>query len=90
VRFYHEHGRCKNIRGRQLADYCRGGRCRRCGVLSLYETITGDIMKIGDIIAGMFILILVYLVVINYKGANQLLATASGATIGLTKTLQGR
>ena len=47
-------------------------------------------MKIGDIVASMFILILIYLLVINYKGANALLSTAAGATIGLTKTLQGR
>jgi hypothetical protein len=47
-------------------------------------------MKIGDIIAGMFILIALYLVVVNYKGANTLLGTAAGATIGITKSLQGR
>lgn len=47
-------------------------------------------MRIGDIIAAMFILILVYLLVINWKGANALLATSGGTVIGLTKTLQGR
>lgn len=47
-------------------------------------------MRGGDIIASMFILILVYLVVINWKGANALLSTSSSAVIGLTKTLQGR
>lgn len=47
-------------------------------------------MRIGDVIAGMFVLIAIYLVVVNYKGANQLLSTAAGATIGITKSLQGR
>ena len=47
-------------------------------------------MRGGDIIASMFILILVYLVVVNWKGANALLSTSSSAVIGLTKTLQGR
>lgn len=47
-------------------------------------------MRFGDIIASMFILILVYLLVINWKGANALLSTGSGAVINLTKTLQGR
>ena len=47
-------------------------------------------MRLGDIIASMFILILVYLVVVNWKGANAILSTSSGAVIGLTKTLQGR
>jgi hypothetical protein len=47
-------------------------------------------MRIGDIIAAMFALILVYLLVINWKGANALLSTASGGVVSLTKTLQGR
>lgn len=47
-------------------------------------------MRFGDIIAAMFALILVYLLVVNWKGANALLTTGSGAVIGLTKTLQGR
>lgn len=47
-------------------------------------------MRGGDIIASMFILILVYLVVANWKGANAILSTSSSAVIGLTKTLQGR
>lgn len=47
-------------------------------------------MRLGDVVASMFILILVYLVVANWKGANALLSTGSGALIGLTKTLQGR
>lgn len=47
-------------------------------------------MRLGDIIAGMFILILIYLLVVNWKGANALLSTGSGAVIGLTRTLQGR
>ncbi len=47
-------------------------------------------MRTGDIIGAMFALILVYLVVANWKGANALISTGSGAVIGLTKTLQGR
>lgn len=47
-------------------------------------------MRLGDIVAAMFILILIYLLVVNWKGANALLSTGSGAVIGLTKTLQGR
>lgn len=47
-------------------------------------------MRFGDIIGAMFLLILVYLLVVNWKGANALLSTGSSAVIGLTKTLQGR
>lgn len=47
-------------------------------------------IKFQDITFGMFILILAYLVFTNWKGVNQLLSTAAGSTIGLTRTLQGR
>ena len=47
-------------------------------------------MRIGDIVAAMFALILVYLLVVNWKGANALLSTATGGVTALTKTLQGR
>lgn len=47
-------------------------------------------MRFQDIVGAMFILILVYLVVVNWKGANAILTTGSSAVIGLTKTLQGR
>lgn len=47
-------------------------------------------MRLQDVIAGMFMLILVYLVVANWKGANTILQTSSSAVIGLTRTLQGR
>ena len=47
-------------------------------------------MRMGDVIFSMFILILVYLLVANWKGANALLSTASTGTTGLVKTLQGR
>ncbi len=47
-------------------------------------------MRGQDVIGSMFILILVYLVVVNWKGANAILSTSSSALIGLTKTLQGR
>lgn len=47
-------------------------------------------MRLQDVVAGMFMLILVYLVVANWRGANQLLRTGSSALIGMTRTLQGR
>lgn len=47
-------------------------------------------MRFQDIVAGMFILILAYLVLANWNGANQLLSTSAGSVIGLTRTLQGR
>ena len=47
-------------------------------------------MKLGDIVAAGAGLILVYLLVVNWKGANAILSTASSGVIGLTKTLQGR
>jgi hypothetical protein len=47
-------------------------------------------MRAQDVVYFMFVLILVYLLVINWKGANQLLTTAAQGTIGLTKSLQGR
>lgn len=47
-------------------------------------------MRAQDVVGAMFILILVYLVVVNWKGANAILSTSSSAVIGLTKTLQGR
>lgn len=45
---------------------------------------------IGDWFAGMLMLIALYLIVANWRGANQLLATASSSTTGLVKVLQGR
>ena len=47
-------------------------------------------MRIQDTIAGIGFLILVYLLVRNWKGASALLVSSSQAVIGLTKTLQGR
>ena len=47
-------------------------------------------MRTGDIIAGMVMLITIYLIVANWQGANALLRTAFGGTAALTKTLQGR
>ena len=47
-------------------------------------------MKGQDFIYLMFLLILGYLLLANWKGATSLLSTTAGATIGLTKTLQGR
>ncbi len=47
-------------------------------------------MRGGDIVAGIFGLILVYLLVANWKGASALLTTAASGTIGTIKTLQAR
>lgn len=47
-------------------------------------------MRLQDTIAGIGMLILVYLVLRNWKGANALLATGAGATGGIIRTLQGR
>ena len=46
--------------------------------------------SIGDIIWGMGILILAYLVFTNWRGANALLTSTFQGTAGLAKTLQGR
>lgn len=47
-------------------------------------------LKLGDLIWGAGILILVYLVVTNWKGSNTLLGTAFGGLNTTFKTLQGR
>lgn len=47
-------------------------------------------MRLGDILWGMGILILVYLLLTNWEGANQLIATIIGGTSTIAKTLQGR
>lgn len=47
-------------------------------------------MRIQDTIAGIGLLILVYLLLVNWKGANALLATSYSASAGLIRTLQGR
>ena len=47
-------------------------------------------MKGQDIIASIGFLILVYLVLINWKGANALLSTSARASAGIIRTLQGR
>lgn len=47
-------------------------------------------MKPQDVISSMFILILIYLVVVNWKGANALITSGARGTIGLVKALQGR
>jgi hypothetical protein len=47
-------------------------------------------MKGGDIVVSIFTLILVYLLVVNWKGANALLGTSAVAASGLIRTLQGR
>lgn len=47
-------------------------------------------MRAQDIIAGVGLLILVYLVLTNWRGANALLATSASASAGVIRTLQGR
>lgn len=47
-------------------------------------------MKALDIITAMFLLILVYLLVINWQGANAVITSSARGVIGLTKALQGR
>ena len=44
----------------------------------------------SGIFAGLFWLILAYLVLSNWSGANSLLGTGSKAGIGTVKALQGR
>ncbi len=47
-------------------------------------------MRTGDIIAGFVLLIAVYLLFTNWRGANALLSTVFGGTEALTRALQGR
>ena len=47
-------------------------------------------MRVQDVVASMFILILIYLLVRNWRGASALLTSGGGAVIKLTQTLQGR
>lgn len=47
-------------------------------------------MRFQDVIFAMFVLILVYLLVVNWRGATAVLTSGFSGTIGLTKTLQGR
>lgn len=47
-------------------------------------------MKFGDVLTGIFILIMIYLVIVNWRGANALLIASGKTSIGLIKTLQGR
>lgn len=47
-------------------------------------------MRFQDVLAGIGLLIMLYLLLANWKGANTLLSTASGASISMVRTLQGR
>ena len=47
-------------------------------------------MRGQDIVFFMFVLILGYLLLANWKGANQLLSSGLGGVGSLVKTLQGR
>lgn len=44
----------------------------------------------GHIFAGVFWLILAYLVLLHWQGANSLLGTSSSASVNTIKALQGR
>lgn len=57
--------------------------------MSLFEAVFGS-LKFQDIIVLVIGLIFVYLVVTNYQGVNTLLTSTAGASIAMTKTLQGR
>ncbi len=47
-------------------------------------------MRFQDVLAGIGLLIMLYLLLVNWKGANALLSTSAGASVSLIKTLQGR
>jgi len=47
-------------------------------------------MRGQDIVYFIFILILVYLVVINWQGANAILVSGSRAAVSMVRSLQGR
>lgn len=47
-------------------------------------------MKLQDVLYGIGILILMYLVLINWKGATALLSSGASASVGVIRTLQGR
>ncbi len=47
-------------------------------------------MKLGDILYGIFILILIFLVISRWQGANALLVSTARASNTLIRTLQGR
>lgn len=47
-------------------------------------------MRLQDVIAGIGMLILVYLVLVNWRGANALLSTSASAGSSVIRTLQGR
>lgn len=57
--------------------------------MSFFEMIFGG-LKVQDVIVLIGGLIFLYLVLANYKGANTLVTSGAGATIGLVRTLQGR
>jgi hypothetical protein len=47
-------------------------------------------MQLQDIFFGVFVLILLYLILINWVAANTILTTGAKSSIGLIQTLQGR
>jgi hypothetical protein len=57
--------------------------------MNFVEMIFGD-LKVQDVVMLMAMLIFLYLLLANWKGANSLLATGASASIGMVKTLQGR
>jgi hypothetical protein len=47
-------------------------------------------MRGQDIIASMFFLILTYLLVVNWKGASQVIVASGSAATSMVRNLQGR
>lgn len=47
-------------------------------------------LRLQDVIAGVGMLILLYLVLANWRGANALLTTTAQASTSVIRTLQGR
>lgn len=57
--------------------------------MSLFEAVFGG-LKVQDLLVLVIGLIFIYLVVTNYQGVNTLLTSTAGASIAMTRTLQGR
>lgn len=47
-------------------------------------------MRLQDVVYFMFLLILAYVVLTNWRGANALIVSGASALVQLTKALQGR
>ena len=66
-----------------------GGFCghRRRSHVGSAEVI---MLRFQDIVFGMGMLILTYLILVHWEGANNLLVSGGRTVISLTRTLQGR